>query len=291
MPCGAKTEKSFWFDGFGHWYSISDITALGTRHGFRTRFSARYSITIVFTSACPGAVLSEFPLVGCDVTQCASSLFQQPWWLEAVAPNSWDAVVVVENNEIVGRLPFVRKHRLGPRHPDSAAADAVPWAWIRAGTGKTHTQLEREHRILKSLIAALPDHDVCSQSFHYSITNVLPFYWDGFSLSISYTYVIDDLENPDKVWAGFRENIRREIRKAERRVVIRCPEDVETFITLNRMIFGRQAIAPPYSTELIRRVDAACRARGARRIFLAEGADGTPMPLSIWSGTPRVRTT
>jgi hypothetical protein len=220
--------------------------------------------------------IAGVPLVGCDITDFSSALFQQPWWLQAVAPGSWDAVVVVENDEVVGRLPFVRKRRLGLTILTQPPLTPFLGPWVKAGTGKTHTQLEREHRILQNLIAVLPPHDVCSLSFHHSIKNALPFYWHGFSLSFNYTYVISELEDPGKIWAGFRENIRREIRKAERRVVIRCSEDVETFIALNRMIFGRQGIAAPYSTELIRQVDAACCARGVRRIFLAEGADGTP---------------
>ena len=44
-----------------------------------------------------------------DETLCAHALFQQPWWLDAVA----DAAVVVRDGETVGRLPFVRKQRFG----------------------------------------------------------------------------------------------------------------------------------------------------------------------------------
>jgi Acetyltransferase (GNAT) domain len=231
---------------------------------------------IAFSSADPTpSRLQPSPVRG-DILSCTHSLFQQPWWLQAVAPGSWDAVVAVENNEVVGRLPFVRKRRLGLTILTQPRLTPFLGPWIKAGVGKTHTQLERENRIFQSLIAALPKHDVFLQDFHQSITNVLPFYWHGFSHSVQYTYIIDELDDLDRVWTGFRENIRREIRKAERRVVIRCSEDVETFIALNRMIFGRQGIAAPYSTELIRQVDAACCARGVRRIFLAEGADGTP---------------
>jgi lipid II:glycine glycyltransferase (peptidoglycan interpeptide bridge formation enzyme) len=214
--------------------------------------------------------------VGSDVTHFASALFQQPWWLQAVAPGSWDAVVAVEDNEVVGRLPFVHKRRLGLTILSQPPLTPYLGPWVKAGTGKAHARLQREHRIFRSLIAALPEHDVYTQNFHYSVTNVLPFYWQGFSPSISYTYVIDDLDDPGKIWAGFRENIRREIRKAERRVVVRDLDDVETFIALNRKTFDRQSMQLPYSPELIRRLDAACSARGVRRIFLAESADGTP---------------
>ena len=44
---------------------------------------------------------------------------------------------------------------------------------------------------------------------------------------------------------------------------------------------GSRSLAPD---DVIRRLDAACRARDARRIFLAEGADGTPHAVSylVW---------
>lgn len=37
----------------------------------------------------------------------ANSIFEQPWWLDIVAPGNWDEVVVKQNEEIIARLPFV----------------------------------------------------------------------------------------------------------------------------------------------------------------------------------------
>ena len=73
----------------------------------------------------------------------------------------------------------------------------------------------------------------------------------------------------------------REIRKAEQQVVVRSIEDVEIFIALNRMTSSARECRMPYSAELVRRLDAACSARGVRRILLAEGADGTPACRSL----------
>jgi hypothetical protein len=224
--------------------------------------------------ACPGTPLSESQLVGCDVTLCANSLFQQPWWLEAVAPGAWDAVAVVNDGGIVGRLPFVWRRRLGLTILTQPPLTPFLGPWVKVAAEKVHSRLAREHEILTSLIDELPSHDLFFQYFHSSITNNLPFHWRHFQNSILYTYVIDELKDHERIWAGFRENIRREIRKAERQVRVRAIENIDTFIALNRMTFERQGMPPP-SIDLIRRVDTACSARGARRIFLAEGADGT----------------
>jgi len=226
---------------------------------------------VSMSPARPGA-----PPAGDEVTPCAHALFQQPWWLEALAPGSWDAVVVVENNEIVGRIPFVRKRRSGLTILSQPELTPYLGPWIKPGTGKVHTQLEREHEIMRSLIAALPKHDVFIQNFHPSITNCIQFYWHGFSQASYYTYRIEDLSDHDKIWAELRKTARTHIRKAEREVIVRSIDDVETFIALNDMTYARQGISPAYSADLIRRLDAACSAHGARRIFLAEGADGAP---------------
>jgi hypothetical protein len=214
--------------------------------------------------------------VGSDVTHFASALFQQPWWLDALAPGAWDAVTVVKDGEIVGRLPFVRKRYLGLTILTQPRLTPFLGPWINAGEGKAHTRLANEHQLLADLIRALPPHDVFIQNFHRSVTNCLAFHWHGFTRSNYYTYVLDQLQDQEKIWAGFRENIRREIRKAERQVSVRSLEDIDTFIALHRMTYERQGISMPYSADLVRRLDAAGSARGVRRMFLAEGADGTP---------------
>ena len=228
--------------------------------------------------------MAKMMAINNDVTPCANVLFQQPWWLDAVAPGAWDAAVVRRDGQVVGRLPFVRKKRLGLTILSRPPLTPFLGPWINAGTENGHAQLERQHEILRDLIAALPKHDVFTQTFHYSITNCLQLYWHGFAESVEYTYVIDDLEDQDRIWAGFRKTVRTHIRKAERLVVVRPIEDIETFLRVQGMTYERQGIPRPYSDDVVRRLDAACSARGVRRIFLAEGADGTPHAVTylVW---------
>jgi Acetyltransferase (GNAT) domain len=211
-----------------------------------------------------------------DTVSCAHSLFEQPWWLDAVAPGAWDAAVVVRDGEIVGRLPYVRKRRFGLTILSQPLLTQFLGPWIKASAGKEHTRLAHEHQIATGLIDVLPPHDVFMQNVHRSMTNCLAFQWRGFSQAVRYTYVLEDLTDLDKIWADFRENIRREIRKAERSVAIRPIDDVDILIPLIRMTFQRQGLKMPYSADVVRRLDDACRARGVRRIWVAEGTDGAP---------------
>lgn len=204
----------------------------------------------------------------------ASSLFHQPWWLDAVAPGEWDAVEVEDGGAVVARLPFVRRRRLGVIALTQPLLTPHLGPWLRPIEGKPGTRLAREHELLDCLAGRLPGHDVFHQNFHKSMTNWLPFSWRGFQQTTYYTYVLDDLDDLDAIWAGFRENVRRQIRKAQKAVAVRVSDDVEQFLRLNRMTFERQDMAVPYSAKLIHRLDAACAARGCRTILIGEDETG-----------------
>ncbi len=42
-----------------------------------------------------------------------NSLFEEPWWLEAVAPGRWREAVVTSDAGPEARLPYVLKRRMG----------------------------------------------------------------------------------------------------------------------------------------------------------------------------------
>jgi hypothetical protein len=38
-------------------------------------------------------------------------LFSQAWWLDAVAGDSWDVVLVTKGQQVIGSLPYITKRR------------------------------------------------------------------------------------------------------------------------------------------------------------------------------------
>jgi hypothetical protein len=203
-----------------------------------------------------------------------STLFEQPWWLDAVAPGAWGAVEVSRGGRVVARLPYATEKRLGLRGLIMPPLTQTLGPWLAPSEGKQTGQLARQKELMTALIAGLPSHDYFHQRFHYSISNWLPFYWSGFEQTTRYTYVIEPLNDLDLVWAEFQSNTRREIRKAQKRVAVRTDLDVERFLDINTLSFKRQGLERPYSRELVRRLDATCVERQARRMFFAEDGQG-----------------
>ena len=202
------------------------------------------------------------------------SIFGKAWWLDAVAPNSWSALEVSENNKLMARLPYVVQKRRGLTLLNMPMLTQTLGPWLDSSTAKYAKQLSKQKDLMTALILKLPECDYFCQNFHYSITNWLPFYWQGFEQTTRYTYVLENLEDLEHVWGGFQENIRREIRKAQKKVAVKIGSDVETFMSVNSLTFQRQGKKVPYAREFVQRLDNACLERQSRRIFFAEDAEG-----------------
>lgn len=203
-----------------------------------------------------------------------NSIFQQPWWLDAVSPDRWSEVVVKKNDEIIARLPYVKKRKYGLTLITLPVLTQTLGPWLKPSTAKYVNQLAEQKELMNSLIEQLPQSDYFVSNFHYSIENWLPFYWNGFTQTTYYSYVIENLQDLDLVWNGFQENIRREIRKAKKHAIVRTDLDLNCFLDINSLTFERQGKNLPYSRELIQRLDDACVKNQARQMFFAEDPQG-----------------
>lgn len=204
----------------------------------------------------------------------ADSIFQQPWWLEAVMPGAWGEASVRDGQRTVARLPYVVKKRYGLVLLTMPPLTATLGPWFYPSDAKYQHQLSDQKHFCQALITQLPRYDVFSQTFSPSVKNILPFYWAGFCPSLCYTYRLDDLTDLDYVWKSLGGNVRTDIRKAEKAVRVRCEPDIERFFEVRNKTFVRQGSQDPYSQELVRRVDDACSKRGVRRMYLAEDERG-----------------
>lgn len=204
----------------------------------------------------------------------AYNLFQESWWLEAVAAGEWDEVVVKRGGQVAARLPFVRRKKLGTTWLLQPKLTPCLGPWIRASDAKLTNQIAEEKELMQELMEALPKFDLFRQSFAPEVTYWLPFYWQGFSQTTRYTYRLTDLTDLASVWAGVRENIRREIRKAKKRVVVRSDLDIDYFARVWNLSFARQGAPSPVSKDFLQRIDSACSKRGCRRMFFTEDALG-----------------
>jgi len=203
-------------------------------------------------------------------------LFMQPWWLDAVCgPEKWDVALVKKGDDVQGALPYAVKRKYGLTILATPPLTQCLGPWVKDTGAKYNKRLSHEKDVMQGLIAALPKAPLIYTSWPWRMTNWLPFYWAGFRQTTRYTYVIEDLSDHEAMWANLGENARNEIRKAQSRgVAVVEDAGLDDYLAINAKSYERQQMDVPYDEALVRRLDAACAARGARTILIAKDGEG-----------------
>lgn len=186
-----------------------------------------------------------------------------------MAPGQWDETTVERGGRTVARLPYVAR---GPRRLRVLTQPPLtqtlgPWVQRPEGS-KDATALGDEMELLTSLEAGLPPAGAFRQGFSPTMRNALPFHWAGYRLEVRYTYRLEGLRSEEALWQGLNGNIRREIRKARKRVVVRDDLGLDRFYGVHAKTFERQGLAADPLARL-ERLEAACAPRGARTMLFA----------------------
>jgi hypothetical protein len=229
----------------------------------------------------PTTTTTAMPVSQLDTAQAATArpmsycIFQEPWWLDAVAPGAWRDITVTSGGVVRARWPIYRErrglfdvvtlppltHRLGP--------------WLDLGDAtKSSRRYEVEKDLTVALLEQLPAYDILQINCHSGITNVLPFVWAGFEESARYTYVIDLTQTEAQLWDGLRENIRRESRKARKQLTIETTNDLSQCLRLIGKSYARQGQPNPFDSPAMHRLNAACAQRGQREMLVARDEHG-----------------
>lgn len=230
---------------------------------------------------------AEMPSEGArrpDETTCANAIFQQPWWLDAVAPGRWGESTVERGGRIVARLPFVVRGRGRLRMLTMPPLTQTLGPWVEPSTAKPANALSEEHVLLAELEAGLPAAEVFDQHFSPTMLNALPFYWQGYRLELAYTYRLAALGSEEELWSGLRSSARSQIRKARTRVEVREDLGLDQLYAVWARMFDRLGRRPPLSLAAFERLDSACAARGARAMLFAQDDAGRihAVAYTVW---------
>jgi lipid II:glycine glycyltransferase (peptidoglycan interpeptide bridge formation enzyme) len=199
-------------------------------------------------------------------------LFSQPWWLDTVCgPDNWSVALVEKGGNIFASMPYYIEKKYGQtiiKHPKLTQTLGIYFKYPKKQ--KYYKKLSFEKEMIHKLIEQLPKFDKFSKSFNYNTTNLLPFYWKGFTLQVNYTYTIENI-TLEELEKGFETDIRRRRRKAEELgVKVYEGSDIEKFYELNQMTFIRQKASIPYSFDFVEKLYTLTREKDASKIFFAK---------------------
>lgn len=201
-----------------------------------------------------------------------NSVFERDWWLDGTAgKGNWGEIRIESGGHLQARFVYARRRYRGFTLLTSPLLTQSSGPWFRKGDGKYSTQLARQKDLVAEMVRQLPQHDLFSMGFHWSVTNGLPWHWHGYRLGCRYTYRLENLSDLPGIWERFEPKIRTDVKKATTRFGLAVVTDlgVDRFFDVNALTFRRQGLALPYSRDFVRRLDQVCAERGVRRIFFA----------------------
>ena len=186
-------------------------------------------------------------------------IFMQSFWLDSVCENGmeWDVILYEKGGEIWGSFVYVVEKKYGFILITMPKLTQILGPYIKYPKNqKYYKKLSWEKEVMNYFIDNLPKFDYFNMSFHYSITNWLPFYWRGFKQTIRYTYVVENNLTLEELSKNFETDTRRRRRRKAEKLGIKAYEsnELEKFYKLNEMTFKRQGLSIPYSYEFIKRI-------------------------------------
>lgn len=201
-------------------------------------------------------------------TAYANSVFEQPWWLDIVAPGKWGEVCVAENGEIIARLPYVLKKGKLVMPPFTQTLGP----WIKPELRfplPGNAQLSKQKEIISSLIEQLPSHRSFHMTFDSTNDYILPYRWLGYRYYPEFSYRLSCLDDTEKLYSDFHKTAKKNIKYARNKTRIIFEEDPSNVIALFEKTFANQKRSIPVSTVLLEKMIRESIDRGNGRILTA----------------------
>lgn len=204
-------------------------------------------------------------------------IFMRDWWYDSVCKNSWDVILVEENNKIIAALPYYlhKKYCFKTIIPPHLTPIAGTWLSYQDVVNKA-SEYTFEAKVNNIFIEELKKLkiDWFYQHFHHSITNWITFYWAGFKQTTRYTYRILNLQDINQVYDNFHPKTKKAIRLAEKELTIDEDISLEEFYKVNSLTFSRQAVEVPYSKDLFITLASKCKEKNKCKLYAARDSKG-----------------
>ena len=221
----------------------------------------------------------------CEEQDSIPIFLRYNWYNSLFSENEWDVVVEEQNNKVIGFLPYYIVKKVNFKVVVPPVLTPYQGVWLDYNDEQKYTnRLSFEKKIITSLISKLPKVDSFKQKFYPEYTNWLPFYWKNFSQTTRYTYVLNNISNTADLFANFRENIRREIRKAEKILTISVLDKVDELYQLKVKTYQENKENYPFSLALLNKVFEYCNTNNCGELLVAKDVDGNihSIVLYVW---------
>ncbi len=207
----------------------------------------------------------------CEKEKNIPLFLQYSWFNELYDNTEWDVAVERKGNNIVGILPFVITRKKSFKIITPQFLSPYQGVWLKYPEGQKYaSKVGFEKEVINGLIDQLPKVAAFKQNFLPEFTNWMSFNWKGYEQSTRYTYLIHDLSDTEKIFKDFKENIRREIRKAEKSVVVEVIEDINLMFQMKLKIYEENNETYPIPLNKLKTIHSYCQTNNCGELLVAK---------------------
>jgi hypothetical protein len=201
------------------------------------------------------------------------SIFAKSWWLDTLC-DEWMCASIKDSS---GRihcalpLPYYKRHFRG-----AVAFNPVLTRYLgflfRESEGRNMKILSNQTQLINKIAPILYKYRKIDLLFHYNFNCWLPFKKFNFSAQPYYTYILNTSLQIEDIRSGYRENIRREIKKASK-IFNLTDVSLNEFYDIYSNSFLRKGSSIPISYDKLNKLHFKLKERNACYIVGArEGA-------------------
>ena len=205
-----------------------------------------------------------------------NSVFEQPWWLDVVAPGKWGETVVKDGDKVIARMPYVLENGkiITPQYTQTLGI------WMDESIKafqKGNSQLHKQKEIIAELLSQLPKNKGIDVTFDSSLKYILPFRWHGFNIEPTFSYRINNLKNIDFINERIGKTVEKNIKTALKKVTVDCNSmNLDALINLQNMTYIRQNRKNPIDEKLTLKVMQKAIEYGCGRLMIARDEEENP---------------
>ena len=204
-----------------------------------------------------------------------NSVFEESWYLDAVAPGQWKELKVERDGVLIARWPIVisgKKMKI-PKFVQTLGI------WMNPDYVKT---LEDEEKVYLQLIEQLPNGINIQWSLAPNNRFYLPFLWNGFNVSVGASYALEDLSDIDAILQNMSSSMRYEIRRSQKMLIVEESNDIDKLAEMLYNTYARQGRGYIVNSEILHRLYAAAKEHNACSMLAARDVEGRVHSMTMF---------
>ena len=214
-----------------------------------------------------------------ELSQPSLPIFLQSWWWDIVTQGiEWMPTMLIgPDDRIEGIVLQQHKTKYGIKIslPPLLCPYQGPWISTHQDDNRSFVKSTMNRwQLQTNLIQGLPKNSVSVLHTLPDEMDHLAYAWQGYKQTSRYTFIIEDISDPERCFANFKGNIRTNIRKASALLQVEESMDLEAFYKLHTASFDRQKIKSPISLQLMQQIFEKVTSKKAGSLHIAKDHQG-----------------